>query len=166
VDAELAQLLERCGIRPGPQGAADGGRFGPWPFDPLADPEAADQLGGLLAGRTRTLNPDVVVVWEGWLDLLLGFAVARRLAVPLLRVSVQEGLIVYDGTLPAAPRAVLVGEGFTDRSVVTAVDALVKHRSGNLAGVFSVFGTDWPDPRPVVSSLVDGPATPDPGARR
>jgi len=166
VDAELAHLLERCGIRPGRQGVMAGeGRFGPWPFNPLADPRAADRLGGLLADRTRSLDPNVVVVWEGWLDLVLGFAVARRLAVPMLRASVQEGLIVYDGTLPEVPRAILVGEGFTDRSVVTAVDALVKHRSGTLEGVFSVFGPDWPDEQPVVVSLVDGPAAPDGGTQ-
>jgi hypothetical protein len=166
MDDETAHLLERCRIRPDRQSVAAGeGRFGPWPFDLLADPEAADRLGGLLADRTRSLDPNVVVVWEGWPDLLLGFAVARRLAVPVLRASVQEGLIVCDGTLPEVPRAVLVGEGFTDRAVVTAVDALVKHGSGTLEGVFSVFGPDWPESHPVVVSLVDGPAAPDEGAR-
>ena len=163
MDADLAHLLERCGIRPGRQGGgAGGGRSSPWPFDPLADPEAADRLGGLLADRIRPLNPNVVVVWQGWLDLLLGFAVARRLAVPVLRTSVQEGLIVYDGTLPEVPRAVLVGEGFTDPTAVTVVDALLQHRSGTLEGVFSVFRPDWPDSLPVVVSLVDGWATPAP----
>jgi hypothetical protein len=49
--------------------------------------------------------------------------------------------------------------------VVTAVDALVKQRSGTLERILSVFRPDWPDPRPVVVSLVDGSATPDPGAQ-
>lgn len=163
--AEIANLLERCGIRPGGEGvAAAGGRSGPTPFDPLADPEAADRLGGLLADRARPVDPNVVVVWEGWLDLLLGFAVARRLAVPMLRAFVSEGLIVHEGTLPDAPRAVLVGRGFTDRTVVTAVDALVRHRSGTLEGVFSVYRPDWSESRPAAVSLVDGPAAASGGA--
>jgi hypothetical protein len=166
VRAEIANLLERCGIPPGREGVAAGkGRFGPRAFDPLADPEAADQLGGLLADHARPVDPNVVVVWESWLDLLLGFAVARRLAVPMLRAFVSEGLIVHDGTLPDAPRAVLVGEGFTDRTVVSAVEALMHHRSGTLEGVFSVYRPDWPEPRPVVVSLVDRPAAWSGGAR-
>jgi hypothetical protein len=104
----------------------------------MLDPAGVGELGVLLAEKARGTDPNVVVVGEGANDLILGFVVARELALPLVRVLNLEGLVGASGTLPAHPRAVFVADRVHKREFSTAVANLIEREGGELAAIVAL----------------------------
>ncbi len=104
----------------------------------MLDPAGVGELGVLLAEKARAVDPNVVVVGEGANDLILGFVVARELALPLVRVLNMEGLVGASGVLPAHPRAVFVADRVHKREFATAVTTLIEREGGELAAIVSL----------------------------
>jgi hypothetical protein len=165
-DPRLRGLLQRCGVRlveldPEGDGEVGADLAG---LDLLGDPVATERLGASLAGRAGAFDPTIVVVWEDVLDLLLGFVVGLQLAVPVIRAYDSEGLAVCERPLPEGGRAVLVGDAFEDRSVIDAVEALLKRYQGSLVGVVAIVPPPWRAQGPAVSALLSAAASESEGA--
>jgi hypothetical protein len=120
----------------------------------MTDPAGADRLGALLAGKARTVEPNVVVVGEGANDLVLGFVVARELALPLVRVLSLEGLVGTSGALPPSARGVFIADRVHKRGFVTAVRNLLEREGGELAAVVSIVTANVADLPVVCLGLV------------
>lgn len=111
----------------------------------MLDPAGVDQLGILLAEKARAVKPNVVVVGEGANDLILGFVVARELALPLVRALNLEGIVGASGTFPPRPRGVFVADRIHKWAFSTAVRNLLEREGGQLAAVVSLVTTTVPD---------------------
>ena len=111
---EIWAMLRRGGLSvevPAPDtGASAGEPVLVGRYHGMLDPAGVDRLGVLLADKARTVDPNLVVVGEGANDLILGFVVARELALPLVRALNLEGLVRASGAFPANPRGVFVAD--------------------------------------------------------
>lgn len=76
-------------------------------FDPLRDPSAAELLASAVAGATRG-TPTAVLVPDGVAAAVLGFAVGTRFDAPVIRLLIDEGLIVNAGEIRPGARALIV----------------------------------------------------------
>ena len=99
-------------------------------FDPLRDPSAAELLASAVAGATRG-TPTAVLVPDGVAAAVLGFAVGTRFDAPVIRLFIDEGLVVNAGA--SAPASALVvarrrrvprAEGYLRGNRADVVDAL------------------------------------------
>ncbi len=110
----------------------------------MLDPAGVDRLGILLADKARTVHPNLVVVGEGANDLILGFVVARELALPLVRALNLEGLVGASGAFPANPRGVFVADRVHKWEFSTAVRNLLEREGGELAAIVSLVTSTVP----------------------
>jgi hypothetical protein len=140
-NAEIWAMLRKGGLSVEMSAAESGGRGEPvlvGRYHGMLDPAGVDELGGMLADKARSVEPNVVVVGEGANDLILGFVVARELGLPLVRVLNLEGLVGASGTLPAHPRAVFVADRVHKREFATAVSNLIEREGGELAAIVAL----------------------------
>jgi hypothetical protein len=112
---DIWALLARVGL--GPAGGA---------FDALAHPVTTDTLAAALADRLQSAQPDLVVVWEGLNSAILGYAVGRRLGVPVVVLTDDEGLVTSATPARSGRRAALV-------AAVTPDTAIARMAAGYLA---------------------------------
>ncbi len=145
---EIWAMLRRGGLSveaPVPDtGASEGEPVLVGRYHGMLDSAGVDRLGVLLADKARTVDPNVVVVGEGANDLILGFVVARELALPLVRVLNLEGLVGVSGALPAHPRGVFVADRVHKWEFSTAVRNLLEREGGELAAVVSLVTSTVP----------------------
>jgi hypothetical protein len=113
---EFWTLLARVGLTPA------GGAL-----DALADPAATDALAAALADRLQGSNLDLVVVWEGLNSAILGYAVGRRLGVPVAVLTDDEGLVT--SATPARR-----GQGAALVAALAPDAAIARMAAGYLAG--------------------------------
>jgi hypothetical protein len=104
---EIWALLARVGL------TQTGGSF-----DALADPAATDALAAALGERLQASRLDLVVVWEGLNSAILGYAVGRRLGVPVAVLTDDEGLVTSATLARPGQRAALVAALTPDTSIV------------------------------------------------
>jgi hypothetical protein len=128
-------LLARVGL--GPDGGA---------FDALANPAVTDALAAALADRLQSAQPDLVVVWEGLNSAILGYAVGRRLGVPVLVLTDDEGLVTSATPARSGRRAALV-------AALTPDAAIVRMAGGYLASQGTALT--------ITATLLGRPGTPD-----
>jgi hypothetical protein len=103
---DIWALLARVGL--GPAGGS---------FDALATPAATDALAAALADRLQAARLDLVVVWEGLNSAILGYAVGRRLGVPVMVLTDDEGLVTSATPARSGQRAALVAALTPDASI-------------------------------------------------
>src|SRR5215211_4703797 len=87
-------------------------------YNGLAHPPGAEELGRLLAERSRDAGATVVAVWEDPEDVVLGHIVGRELGLPVVRTYDADGLVGTGGPLAAEPRILLVADAIRDARVV------------------------------------------------
>ena len=104
-------------------------------FDPLAAPVAAEQLGNALASRLTDGRYDLVAVWDGVENAVLGYVVGRALGRPVVRIFDAEGLIAASAPIPAGARAVFVTPAVVDAQQPRLVRALLEARDATLGAV-------------------------------
>jgi hypothetical protein len=136
-DAQVWALLERGGTLGAAHYEVDGvhrlRRFER--FDPLADPDAAQQLGTALAARLGDGAYNLVTVWDTVENAVLGFVVGLALRCPVVRVFDHEGLIRESGPIPHGARGVFVAPAIVDQQEPRLVRALLEAREASLAAV-------------------------------
>lgn len=76
-------------------------------FDPLRDPSATERLANAVAEAARG-TPTAVVVPDGVAAAVLGFAVGVRFDAPVIRLYIDEGLVVNAGEIRPGARALVV----------------------------------------------------------
>jgi adenine/guanine phosphoribosyltransferase-like PRPP-binding protein len=101
-------------------------------YNGLSDPPGAEELGRLLAERSRDAGATVVAVWEDPEDVVLGHVVGRELGLPVVRTYDADGLVGTGGPLPTAPRILLVADAVRDARVVRSARALAAREHGAL----------------------------------
>jgi adenine/guanine phosphoribosyltransferase-like PRPP-binding protein len=104
-------------------------------YNGLLDPPGAEALGSALAEHLGGREIDLVVVWEEVEDVVLGFVIAQRLSVPVLRTFNADGLVGHAGQVPRGARAVLVTDCLRTPHAMRAVKALLENVGGELLGV-------------------------------
>ena len=122
-------------------------------YNGLLDPRGAESLGSALAEKVVDSGATLVVVWQDVEDIVLGYVVAQRLGVPVLRTFNADGLVGYAGPLPPDGRAILVTDALRDPLVPRAVRALLERSGGSLLGVLTIVETQISD-GPLLASLV------------
>jgi len=133
-------------------------------FDALADPAATDTLAAALAERLQASGLDLVVVWEGLNSAILGYAVGRRLGVPIAVLTDDEGLVT--SATPARPgqRAALVAAVSPDASIARMAAGYLASQGTSLATTATLLGRPG---EPVGVTLADlPPADAPPGLQR
>jgi adenine/guanine phosphoribosyltransferase-like PRPP-binding protein len=162
-EAEIWAALERGGLMRVAR-AAEGGagpvdpRLGK--YNPLLDPRGAEALAEALAGRLAGQGADLVVVWEDVEDVVLGFAVGRRLDVPVLRTFNADGLVGQSGPLPHGARGLLVTDCLRSPLAPRAVRALLESSQGSLLGVAALVDAGVAE-GPLLASLTALPSAED-----
>lgn len=127
-------------------------------YDPLLDPEGAEALGVRLADEVQGRGANAIVVWSGTTDAVLGFIVARRLGLPVVRFVDDDGLLEIHGAFPPTPRVALVTDAARDEQIVGA-KAAVTRQGGELIAVVALVGSETAvSLTPVVSLLRIDPA--------
>ena len=127
-------------------------------YDPLLDPEGAEALGIRLADEVRGRGANTIVVWSGATDTVLGFIVARRLGLPVVRLVDDDGLLEIHGAFPPTSRAALVTDLARGDRIVGA-KAAVTRQGGQLIAVVALVGSETTvSQTPVVSLLRIDPA--------
>lgn len=131
-DAPVRELLEAGGadLTATPNSA----------YNALLDPEGAETLSGLLADALAEYQPDGVVIWQDPHDVVLAYAVARRLGVSAVRTYDADGLVGFDGRFPEGDRVVLVASTFRAPEVVRAMCALVRQQGKTVVAAASLVG--------------------------
>ena len=134
-------------------------------YDPLLDPEGAETLGHLLAEAVRERGANAIVVWSDATDAVLGFIVARRLGLPVVRLVDDDGLLEVHGTFPPSTQAALVTDVVHADHLVTAIAAVTRH-GGRLVTVAALMSERRSDPPAPIAALleidpVDGDDEPD-----
>jgi adenine/guanine phosphoribosyltransferase-like PRPP-binding protein len=122
-------------------------------YSGLLDPSGAERLAGALAERLADRGATLVVVWEDVEDLVLGFEVARRLGVPVLRTFNADGLVGHAGPLPRGARAIFVTDCVRDQVAPRAVRVLLERSGGALLGVAALVDSGIAE-APLLASLV------------
>jgi hypothetical protein len=107
-------------------------------YDALRDPVGAELLAALLAERAGRHEPTLVVVWDDVVSVVLGYAVAARLRVPVVRIYDHEGLIGFVGGTLEGAVAVVVADRFRDERVWRASRTLLEQHGGRLAAAVSL----------------------------
>lgn len=103
-------------------------------FDPLRDPSATELLASAVADAARGA-PTAVLVPDGVGAAVLGFAVGVRFHAPVIRLFIDEGLVVNVGEIRPGARALIVSpladdlflaraEGYLRSGRADVVDAL------------------------------------------
>jgi hypothetical protein len=162
-EAEIWAALERGGLtrvaRATESGAAPvDARLGK--YNPLLDPRGAEALAGALADRLAAQGTNLVVVWEDVEDVVLGFAVGRKLDVPVLRTFNADGLVGQSGPLPSGARGLLVTDCLRSPLAPRAVRALLESNGGSLLGVAALVDAGLAD-GPLLASLTALPGAED-----
>jgi adenine/guanine phosphoribosyltransferase-like PRPP-binding protein len=104
-------------------------------YNGLLDPPGAEALGSALGERLGDREIGLVVVWEEVEDVVLGFVVAQRLSVPVLRTFNADGLVGHAGQVPRGARAVLITDCLRAPLAARAVRALLESVGGELVGL-------------------------------
>jgi hypothetical protein len=136
MDAKTWSLLGRGGSATDAEAATRAPKY-----SGLADPDGAEELGGMLADRIRELAPAAVLIWEDPEDVVLGHVVGRELGLPVVRAFDADGLVGHSAGLPDAPRVVLVADAVRDASVVRAAQGLAAQQGGALIGTAVLIDT-------------------------
>jgi hypothetical protein len=110
-------------------------------FDPFGDPGAADLLGRELARRLRGLNANVVCVWEEPEDMVLGHVLGLALGVGWTRCVNADGLVAFIGSMPAAPRCVIVADAVRATEPIAAIRNLVRVHGGEVVAIAVLLST-------------------------
>jgi len=110
-------------------------------FDPFRDPGAADLLGRELAKRLRGLNANVVCVWEEPEDMVLGHVLGLAMDVSWTRCVNADGLVALIGSMPAAPRCVIVTDAVRAIEPITAIRNLVQVHGGKVVAIAVLLST-------------------------
>ena len=134
-----------------------GGMFSssaPGRYDPLLDPGGAETLGHLLAEAARSGNANTVLVWSEAADAVLGFIVARRLGVPVVRLVDDDGLLEVHGEIVPSTRAALVTDVARRDRVATAI-AAVTRQGGELVIAGALVADRDPAPAVPIAALVE-----------
>ena len=126
---EVLSLLGRGGFSPPVRGS------GGTSYDPLLDPEGAERLCELLSESLVSHGPTSLIVWDGVVDGVLGFVLARRLSLPLVRLVEEEGLLTIHGNLPSAARAVLVIDVVRAQVEIVAAEGALRSNGSELVAV-------------------------------
>jgi hypothetical protein len=136
-DPRVPDLLRAGGLTVPPTGS-DATVSGA--YNGLLDPEGAETLSGLLADALAEHEHDGVVIWQEPHDVVLGYAVARRLGVSAVRAYDADGLVGFDGPFPAGARMVIVAGSFRAPEVVRALCALVQQQGKTVVAAASLVG--------------------------
>jgi hypothetical protein len=146
---EIWTLLARVGL--GPAGGS---------FDALTDPAATDALAAALADRLQAIQPDLVVVWEGLNSAILGYAVGRRLGVPVAVLTDDEGLVTTATPARRGRRAVLVAALTPDASIARMAGGYLANQGTALMATATLLGRPS---EPNAVTLADLPPAEAPG---
>jgi hypothetical protein len=125
-------------------------------FDPLADPVAAQQLGGALAARLEGGGYDLIAIWDTVENAVLGFVVGLALQRPVVRVFDYEGLIRESAPIPSGARVVFVAPAIADPQEPRLVRALMEARGATLATVAVLVDTGDEAERPTALVRLEG----------
>jgi hypothetical protein len=109
-------------------------------YDALRDPAGAEMLAAQLAAKAGRHDPTLIVVWDDVVSAVLGYAVAARLNVPVVRTYDHEGLIRYVGSGLDGAVAVIVADRSPDEQVRRATQTLLERNGGRLAAAVSLVG--------------------------
>jgi len=134
----LTTLLLRVGLDPGEPRKAS---VDLPKFDPFGDPSAADLLGRELARRLRGLNANVVCVWEEPEDMVLGHVLGLAMGVGWTRCVNADGLVALIGSMPAAPRCVIVADAVRATEPIAAIRNLVHVHGGEVVAIAVLLST-------------------------
>lgn len=135
--SRVRDLVEAGGVSLSPT-ASDATTTGA--YNGLLDPEGAETLSGMLADELAPHAPDGVLIWQDPHDVVLAYAVARRLGVKAVRAYDADGLVAFDGRFPEADRVALVGSTFHAPEVVRAMCALVRQQRKSVVAAASLVG--------------------------
>ncbi len=142
--------VSRLGVHPSPTTKYNG----------MLDPTGVEHVGRALAAKARTLNPNVVIIWEDIEDIPLAHVVARELSVAVIRAFDDDGLVDFTGTFPERTRALILTDLVRPGSALHAIEGLVIQRGGEVVGLAVIvedreksIEQSWP-----VVSLTVGPA--------
>lgn len=131
-------------------------------FDPFGDPGAADLLGRELARRLRDLKANVVCVWEEPEDVVLGHVLGLAMGVVWIRCVNEDGLVALIGSMPPAPRCVIVTDAVRATEPITAIRNLVQVHGGEVVAIAVLLSTieldSLADGAIAIVSLADTPA--------
>jgi hypothetical protein len=109
-------------------------------FDPLRDPHSTDLLAETLVASAKG-NPQAVLVPEAIGAAVLGFGVAVRLGVPVLRLFEDEGLVGVAGELRPDLRVLVVSPLADDRLVELAESYLHATEGAAVIDAVALLGT-------------------------
>ncbi|HWP29775.1 MAG TPA: hypothetical protein VFB73_13305 [Chloroflexota bacterium] len=155
-EAQVWELLARAGALVPAHYEADGRhrlrRFER--FDPLADPVAAEQLGTALAERLSESAHDLVAIWDGVENIVLGYVVGRSLKRPVVRIFDDEGLVTASAPIPPGARAVFVAV-VPDAQELRLVRALLAARDATLATVAVLIDLGQASERPIALARLE-----------
>ncbi|MFI6481421.1 hypothetical protein ACIBH1_26060 [Nonomuraea sp. NPDC050663] len=98
--------------------------------DVLTHPAAVEEAGRALAARIAGLEPDVLALWDGAEDAVLGHVVARALGVSCVAAVEESGVLEFTTRLPEGARVVLLADAFRTGKELNALLGLVRHRHG------------------------------------
>jgi hypothetical protein len=110
-------------------------------FQPLANPEAAEEIGQRLAAQLASLEPDRLLVAGQEHDDILAFVVARELHCPVTIVWHSEGLLSHEGDIERADRIAVVSESFRAPASLHALGTYVKGLGASIAAVAALIDT-------------------------
>ena len=128
----LATLLRRVGLDPTEprETGADLPKY-----DPFSDPGATDRLGRELAGRLAGLGANVISVWEEPEDMVLGHVLGLSMGIGWIRCVNADGLVAMIGSMPAAPRCVIVSDAVRATEPITAIRNLARVHGGEVIAI-------------------------------
>ena len=127
--SDVWTLLERVGLRrpaAGPEAIGS--------LDTLANPPATDALAALLVSNVEVLAPDLVVVWDGLHNVVLGYAVGLHLAAQVVVLSDDEGLVISATPTRQGQRAVLVSATMPEAASVRMAASYLESQNLMLVG--------------------------------
>ena len=147
-ESEIHSALQRGGMSPSSVARR---------YDPLLDPQGAETLAHLLAETIRERGATAVLVWGDATDAILGFIVARRLDLPVVRLVDDDGLMEVHGSFPPSPEAVLVTDVARRDRTTTAI-AAVTRQGGHLVAVAALMAERRSGPARVLALVeIDPP---------
>lgn len=154
-EAEIWAALERGGLARVARASDQAGppvdaRLGK--YNPLLDPRGAEALAEALTDRLSESGATLIVVWEDVEDAVLGYAVGRRLGVPVLRTFNADGLVGQSGPLARGARGLLVTDCLRGPLAPRAVRALLESNGSSLLGVAALVDAGLSD-GPLLASL-------------
>lgn len=109
-------------------------------FDPLRDPSAAELLASAIADATLG-TPTAVLVPDGVAAAVFGFAVGRRFDAPVIRLLIDEGLVVNAGEIRPGERA-LVLSPLADDVFLARAEGYLRGGRADVVDALAILSTD------------------------